>query len=95
MIFTLKSIFCFIKTNIPELYKPWTSTSSNHSTLIGAPLFIVISRHGVVFIITAHAERLEEKKKQLSLAKKLENILPEFESVNIKNYMLNTEIAKL
>ena len=49
VISTLKSIFCFIKTDIPELYKPWTSTSSNHSTLIGAPLFIVISRHGVVF----------------------------------------------
>ena len=36
-----------------------------------------------------------DEKKQLSLVKKLENILPEFESVNIKNYMLNTEIAKL
>ena len=48
VISTLESIFCFIKRNIPELYKPWTSTSSNHSTLIGAPPFIVISRHGVV-----------------------------------------------
>ena len=36
MISTLESIFCFIKTDIPDLYKPWTSTSSNHSTLIGA-----------------------------------------------------------
>ena len=34
VISTLESIFCFIKTDIPELYKPWTSTSSNHSTLI-------------------------------------------------------------
>ena len=49
VISTLESIFCFIKTDIPELYKPWTSTSSNHSTLIGDPLFIVISRHGVAF----------------------------------------------
>ena len=49
MISTLESIFCFIKTDIPELYKPWTSTFSNHSTLIGAQLFIVISRHGAVF----------------------------------------------
>ena len=48
VISTLESIFCLIKTDIPELYKPWTSTFSNHSTLIGAPLFIVISRHGVV-----------------------------------------------
>ena len=36
VISTHQSIFCFIKTDIPELYKPWTSTSSNHSTLIGA-----------------------------------------------------------
>ena len=49
VISTLESIFCFIKTDIPELHKPWTSTSSNHSTLIGAPLLTVISRHGVVF----------------------------------------------
>ena len=48
VIFTLKSIFCFRRTDIPELYKPWTSTSSNHSTVIGASLFIVISKHGVV-----------------------------------------------
>ena len=34
VIYTLESIFCFVKTNIPELYEPWTSTSSNHSTLI-------------------------------------------------------------
>ena len=45
LISTLESIFCFIKRNIPEL---WTSTSSNHSSLIGVPLFIVINRHGVV-----------------------------------------------
>ena len=49
VISALESIFCFIKTVIPELYKPWTSTSSYHSTLIEAPLFIVISKHGVVF----------------------------------------------
>ena len=36
VISTNESIFCFIKTDIPDLYKPWTSTSSNHSTLIGA-----------------------------------------------------------
>ena len=48
---TLDSIFCFIKTDILELYKPWTSATSNHSTLIGAPLFIVISRHGVVLYL--------------------------------------------
>ena len=35
VISTHESIFCFIKTDIPDLYKPWTSTSSNHSTLIG------------------------------------------------------------
>ena len=45
VISTLESIFCFIERNILE---QWTSPSSNHSTLIGAPLFIVISRHGVV-----------------------------------------------
>ena len=45
VISTLESIFCFINTNIPKFDKPWTSTSSNHSTLIEAPLFIVISRH--------------------------------------------------
>ena len=50
VISTLESIFCFIKTDIPKLYKPWTSTSLNYSTLIGVPLFIVISRHGVVFL---------------------------------------------
>ena len=33
---THENIFYFIKTDIPELYKPWTSTSSNHSALIGA-----------------------------------------------------------
>ena len=49
VISTHESIFCFIKTDIPELYKPWTSTSSNQSTLIGAPLFNLISRYGVVF----------------------------------------------
>ena len=49
VISALESIFCFIKTDIPELYKPWTSTSSNHSALIGDPLFIIISRYGVVF----------------------------------------------
>ena len=27
VISTLESIFCFIKTDILELYKPWTSTS--------------------------------------------------------------------
>ena len=46
VISTLESIFCFIKTDISE---PWTSIASNHSTLFVAPLFIVISRHGVVF----------------------------------------------
>ena len=50
VISTHESIFCFTKTDIPELYKPWTSSNSaNQSTLIGAPLFILISRHGVVF----------------------------------------------
>ena len=43
---TQESIFCFIKTDIPE---PWTSNSSNHYTLIGAPLFILISRQDFVF----------------------------------------------
>ena len=51
VISTLESIFCFTKRNISDLYKPWTSTSSNHSTLTRAPRFIVISRHGVVFIL--------------------------------------------
>ena len=37
----------------------------------------------------------DEKKKQLSLVNKQENVLLEFKGVNIKNYMLNTEIAKL
>ena len=51
VISTLESIFCFTKTDIPELYKPWTSTSSNHSTLLGDQLFIAINRHGAVFIL--------------------------------------------
>ena len=46
VISTLESIFCFIKTDISELYMLWTL---NHSTLFGAPLFTVISRHGVGF----------------------------------------------
>ena len=50
VISALESIFCFIKTDISELYKPRTSsTSSNHSTLIGARLFIVMSKHGVFY----------------------------------------------
>ena len=36
VISTHESILCFIKTDIPELYTPWTSTSSNHYTLTGA-----------------------------------------------------------
>ena len=49
VISTVDSIFSFVKTDIPELYKPWTSTSSNHSSLVGTPLFICISKRGVVF----------------------------------------------
>ena len=45
----LENIFYFIKTDIPTLYKPQTSTSLNYSILTGAPLFNVISRHGVGF----------------------------------------------
>ena len=51
VISTLESIFCFTETDIPELYKPWTSTSSNHSTLIGASLFIVINKMVLLFIL--------------------------------------------
>ena len=49
VILTVDSICSFVKTDIPELYKLWTSTSSNHSSLIGTPLFICISKRGVVF----------------------------------------------
>ena len=44
VISTVESVCSFVKTDIPELYKPWTSTSSNHSTIIGTPLFICISK---------------------------------------------------
>ena len=40
-----------LRTDVPELYKPWSSTSSDHSTAVGTPLFICISRRGVVFHI--------------------------------------------
>ena len=43
VISTVDSICSFVKTDIPELYKPWTSTSSNHSSLTGTPLFICIT----------------------------------------------------
>ena len=49
MIDVLNSIGYCLRTDVPELYKPWTSTSSDHSSLIGTPLFLCISRRGVVF----------------------------------------------
>ena len=49
VISTVDSICSFAKTDIPKLYKPWTSKSSNHSSLIGTPLFICISKRGLVF----------------------------------------------
>ena len=44
VISTVDSICSFVKTDISELYKPWTSTSSNPSSLIGTPLFIWFSK---------------------------------------------------
>ena len=45
----LNSIGYCLRTDVSELYKPWTSTSSDHSSLIGTPLFLCISRRSVVF----------------------------------------------
>ena len=42
----LKNIPVLVKTDIPELYKPWACSSES----IGTPLFIMISRKGVVFL---------------------------------------------
>ena len=46
MVDLLKNIPVLVKTDIPELYKPWACSSE----LIGTPLFITISRKGVVFL---------------------------------------------
>ena len=74
VISTLESIFCFIKTDIPELYKPWTSSSSNHSTLIGAPLFILIGSDGdVLYTDDNKAAFITIDRHQLKLKLKMQN----------------------
>ena len=46
MVDLLKNIPVLVKTDIPDLYKPWACSSES----IGTHLFITISRKGVVFL---------------------------------------------